>query len=54
MLGGSILAFFWAPDGKTIAAIEVAAPGRRQASPDAGTASSSRTPFATAAAGPGR
>jgi WD40-like Beta Propeller Repeat len=27
LLGGTVLAFFWAPDGKTIAAIEVPGPG---------------------------
>jgi WD40 repeat protein len=27
LLGGTVIAFFWAPDGKTIAAIEVPAPG---------------------------
>ena len=51
LLGGTVLAFFWAPDGKTIAAIEVPAPGDDKVA-DADRAALISTRSAPAAAAP--
>ena len=52
LLGGTVIGSFWAPDGKTIAAIEVPAPGDDNvASADLGVLVSNRSPQTTALAG---
>jgi TolB protein len=52
LLGGTVLAFFWAPDGKTIAAIEVPAPGDDKVASVARAVLISSTAGRTAAAPP--
>jgi TolB protein len=52
LLGGTVIAFFWAPDGKTIAAIEVPGPGDdKVASADRAVLISSTSKRVAAAAG---